>query len=69
MRSETVTEELYPHGLRCASCDSEISRGEKVFEREASAVETVLAHVPVYDDTPVVALVCHDCATQETDPE
>ena len=60
--NEIVTEELYPHGLRCADCESIIEVGDRTYERPASAVEEVFAHVPNYTSLTVMALVCESRA-------
>lgn len=48
-----VTEEDFPHGLRCAECNRELPPGERYSEKLDGFI----------GDTPTVILVCVTCAT------
>lgn len=51
MQELIVTEEDWPHGLRCLDCDSELSVGAAYSKRL----------VGIFDGSPIVELVCAPC--------
>jgi hypothetical protein len=46
-----VTEEDWPHGLRCLDCNAELGAGTTYSKRL----------VAVFEDSPIVELVCAPC--------